>query len=58
MARATALYGLPATYSPEFNLIEFLWRKIKYEWLPITAYQSFQSLTDHVLKVLSGYGKK
>lgn len=46
------------TYSPELNLIEILWRKIKYEWLPITAYQSFQSLTDHVLQVLSGYGKK
>lgn len=46
------------TYSPELNLIEILWRKIKYEWLPIAAYQSFQSLTDHVLEVLSGYGNK
>ncbi len=53
--RAQRLYVifLPA-YSPELNLIEILWRKIKYEWLPVTAYQSFQSLTDHVLKVLSG----
>lgn len=57
--RAQRLYVvfLPS-YSPELNLIEILWRKIKYEWLPITAYQSFQSLTDHVLQVLSGYGKK
>ncbi|GAB3477856.1 hypothetical protein GCM10027398_33220 [Azotobacter salinestris] len=46
------------TYSPELNLIEILWRKIKYEWLPVTAYQSFSSLTSHVLQVLSGYGKK
>lgn len=48
---------LPA-YSPELNLIEILWRKIKYEWLSVTAYQSFQTLTNHVLKVLSGYGDK
>lgn len=46
---------LPA-YSPELNLIEILWRKIKYEWLPLTAYQGFQSLCDHVHQVLSGYG--
>ena len=43
-------------YSPELNLIEILWRKIKYEWLPVSAYQTFQSLTGHVLKVLSNYG--
>lgn len=57
--RAHRLYVifLPA-YSPELNLIEMLWRKIKYEWLPVTAYQSFQSLAEQVLKVLSGYGEK
>ena len=57
--RAQRLYVifLPA-YSPELNLIEILWRKIKYEWLPVTAYQSFKTLTNHVLKVLSGYGDK
>jgi len=46
------------TYSPELNLIEILWRKIKYEWLPVTAYQSFPALTHHVLQVLSDYGGK
>lgn len=45
-------------YSPELNLIEMLWKKIKYEWLPVTAYQNFQSLTDQVLNVLSGYGDR
>lgn len=56
--RAQRLYVifLPA-YSPELNLIEILWRKIKYEWLPITPYQSFKSLSDHVLQVLSGNGE-
>ncbi|AJE19545.1 Transposase (plasmid) [Azotobacter chroococcum NCIMB 8003] len=57
--RAQRLYVLfLPTYSPELNLIEILWRKIKYEWLPVTAYQSFPSLTSHVLQVLSGYGEK
>ena len=26
-------------YSPELNLIEILWRNIKYAWLPFSAYQ-------------------
>lgn len=26
-------------YCPELNLIEILWRKIKYEWFPVSAYQ-------------------
>lgn len=37
------LYYLP-TYSPELNLIEMVWKKIKYEWLPLSAYESFNSL--------------
>ncbi|WP_460428700.1 IS630 family transposase, partial [Azotobacter armeniacus] len=45
-------------YSPELNLIEMLWRKSKYEWLPLSAYRSFQSLCSHVHRVLSGYGDK
>ncbi|MHB0775597.1 transposase [Halomonas sp. WWR20] len=47
-----------STYSPELNLIEIFWRKVKYEWLPLTAYESFSSLRDHVHKVLSGYGEE
>jgi transposase len=37
------LYYLP-TYSPELNIIEMVWKKIKYEWLPLSAYESFDSL--------------
>jgi len=33
------LYFLPP-YSPQLNLIEILWRKIKYEWMPNSAYTS------------------
>jgi transposase len=45
-------------YSPELNLIEILWRKIKYEWLPVSAYQSFKDLSEALDEVLSGFGSK
>src|SRR5215467_3242852 len=35
-----------STYSPELNLIEILWRKIKYTWLPFSAYQCLNALRD------------
>lgn len=47
-----------SSYSPELNLIEILWRKVKYEWLSLTAYESFQSLRQHVHEVLTGYGRE
>ncbi|HET8671738.1 MAG TPA: transposase [Candidatus Saccharimonadales bacterium] len=31
-------------YSPELNLIEILWRFMKYHWLPFSSYTSFQCL--------------
>jgi transposase len=45
-------------YCPELNLIEILWRKIKYEWLPLDAYQSFQSMTRALFAVLRSIGPK
>ena len=48
---------LPA-YSPELNLIEILWRKIKYTWLPVTAYRTFDELCNYVRQILSSYGDK
>lgn len=47
-----------STCSPELNLIEILWRKVIYAWLPLMAYKSFSSLRGHVHKVLSGYGNE
>lgn len=35
------IYFLPP-YSPELNLIEILWRRIKYQWLPFDVYLCFQ----------------
>lgn len=48
---------LPA-YSPELNLIEILWRKIKYEWLPLSAYKDFKTMTQELFEVIKGVGSK
>jgi len=45
-------------YSPELNLIEILWRKIKYEWLPFSAYASFSDLKNAVVEILGEFGSK
>jgi transposase len=45
-------------YSPELNLIEILWRKIKYEWLPFGAYLNFETLTRELEYVLCEIGQK
>jgi transposase len=54
--RQIEIFQLPR-YSPELNLIEILWRFIKYEWIEINAYQSWQSLVDYVEKVLREFGE-
>jgi len=43
-------------YSPELNLIEILWRFMKYHWLPFSAYMSFQSLIQSVEDILTRFG--
>jgi transposase len=45
-------------YCPELNLIEILWRMIKYQWLPFSAYSSFQSLQQGVIDILGSVGSK
>jgi transposase len=51
------VYLLPA-YSPELNLIEILWRMIKYHWLPLDAYESFKDLLRSLTEVLKEVGAK
>jgi transposase len=46
-----------APYSPELNIIEILWRKIKYEWLPFSAYNSYDTLKSSLFDVLKNIGK-
>jgi len=55
MAHRVHLIYLSA-YSPELNLIEILWRRMKYAWLPLSAYLSFDRLCDEVHRLLDGYG--
>ena len=45
-------------YCPELNLIEILWRKIKYDWLPLDAYQGFRKMTEALFEVIRGIGSK
>jgi transposase len=45
-------------YSPELNVIEILWRFIKYYWLPFSAYVSFQHLCAAVEEILKQFGTK
>lgn len=45
-----------SAYSLELNLIEILWRQMKYTWLPLSAYLSFDCLCDEVHRLLGGYG--
>jgi len=45
-------------YSPELNLIEILWRMIKYYWLPFSAYHSFSNLFQALMDILGSFGSK
>lgn len=55
-AKGLIIQNIPA-YSPELNKIEILWRKIKYEWLNFSAYESFQSLKNALNNILANIGK-
>lgn len=45
-------------YCPELNLIELLWRRLKYEWLPLSAYESFKQLSEVLEETLKEVGSK
>jgi hypothetical protein len=45
-------------YSPELNLIEILWRRIKYTWLPFSAYECLHALIEALEDILSHVGSK
>ena len=51
------LKSLPP-YSPELNLIEILWRHIKYRWIPFSAYQCLNALIEALENILSNVGSK
>jgi transposase len=49
------IYFLPP-YCPELNLIEILWRFIKYYWMPIDSYLSIANLEKALLHILANVG--
>jgi transposase len=54
--RNITIFELP-TYSPHLNLIEILWRFIKYEWIPIDAYKDWKTFVASVEKILREFGE-
>ena len=56
-AQGLSLYYLPP-YSPELNLIEIVWRFLKYKWLPLSAYQNRPTLRASLLEILAGIGSE
>jgi transposase len=54
--RGITIFELPS-YSPELNLIEILWRFIKYEWIGINAYADWQTFVAAVEKILREFGE-
>lgn len=56
LERGITIFELP-TYSPELNLIEILWRFIKYEWIEINAYSCWESFVACVEKILKEFGQ-
>ncbi len=51
------IFFLP-TYSPHLNLIENLWRFMKYKWLGCDAYENYSTLVNAVEEILINYGTK
>jgi len=54
--RGLFVFYLP-TYSPHLNIAETLWRKLKYEWLAPSDYESKGHLQYAVRQALSAFGK-
>jgi transposase len=52
--RGLMLYFLPP-YSPELNLIEILWRKIKYEWIHNSAHEGMVFLRSAIRDILESF---
>ncbi len=56
-AKKLEIFWLP-TYSPKHNLIEILWKFIKYEWIEIDAYENWDSFLKYLKKVLDNFGEE
>lgn len=50
----TLLYLPP--YSPQLNIIEILWRFMKYVWIDHKAYLNFDNLKEYIESIFKKYG--
>ncbi|MCP4970650.1 MAG: IS630 family transposase [Arcobacter sp.] len=50
----TLLYLPP--YSPQLNIIEILWRFMKYVWIDYKAYLNFDNLKEYIKTIFEKYG--
>ncbi len=51
----TLLYLPP--YSPQLNIIEILWRFMKYIWIDYKAYLSFENYEEYIKMIFAKYGE-
>ena len=49
------IFFLP-TYSPELNLIEIVWRRIKYKWLQSRDYSDWETFVNALENILKKFG--
>jgi transposase len=54
--RGLFIFFLPP-YSPHLNIVEILWKKVKYEWLQVKHYADKNTLREAVGHILSEVGK-
>ena len=54
--RVLTIFELPS-YSPELNMIEILWRFIKYKSIKIDAYSSWKNFVKALENILKEFGK-
>jgi len=53
--RELTIFRLP-TYSPELNVIEGFWRKLKYQWMPADAWDKFNDLLYNAVRCVEQHG--
>lgn len=56
-ANGLELFFLPP-YSPQLNLIEILWRFMKYEWIEFDAYKGWKYYVEYIEDIIIHYGTK
>lgn len=54
-SKQVEIFHLPA-YAPELNIIEILWRFMKYEWIDLGAYKGWEHLVEYVESILKKVG--